>query len=94
MTSSADGHELAADASDVVLIPIEDLGPSGITDACERRMLERASGAVRVRHLFDAAFSRVWRASSALARKAPDVYPPPRLANVPRALPVGRGWRE
>jgi hypothetical protein len=70
------------DEPDVVLIPIEDLGASGMSDACERRLLDRAEGAVRVRHLFDAAFSRVWRVASELSRKAPDIYPPPRLANV------------
>jgi hypothetical protein len=31
-----------ADEPDVVLIPIEDLGASGMTDACERRLLDRA----------------------------------------------------
>lgn len=70
------------DEPDVVLIPIEDLSASGMSDACERALLERAEGAVRVRHLFDAAFSRVFRVFRDLAARAPDVYPPPRLSNV------------
>ena len=68
--------------SDVALIALEDLGAAGMSDSCERSLLERAAGALDIRHLFDAAFSRMWRVSNALTQKAPDIYPPPRLANV------------
>jgi len=69
------------DDAEVALIPIEDLQATGMSDACERRLLQRPH-AVRVRHVFDASFARVHRMATALAAAAPDVYPPPRLSNI------------
>ena len=63
-----------------MLVPIEHLGPDGLSDAYAPAVAARGWSAERIA-LFDAAFARYWRRSADLARRVRG-WPAPRLRHV------------
>ncbi len=83
MTASGRATDLATLSfgdEDAILLPLEQLSPEGMSDAFFEQLAARGRG--QLRELFDAAFSRVFRAEERLAREAPDTFPPPKLSNL------------
>lgn len=67
---------------DAFLIPIEHLGPRGMSDAFWQELEARALVASGFREGFDAAFCAIWESDARLSGSKPDVFLPPRLVNV------------
>ncbi|MBX3024240.1 hypothetical protein KF840_04940 [bacterium] len=63
-----------------MLVPIEHLGPDGLSGAFAAAVAARGWSAARIA-LFDAAFARYWQRSASLARRVPG-WPAPRLRHV------------
>jgi hypothetical protein len=67
---------------ELFLIPVEHLGPGGMSDAFAAELDRRSLVPRSFRDVFDEAFRRLFSALSSLASKAPDAFPSPRLVNV------------
>lgn len=75
---------------DVFLIPVEHLGPTGLSDAFAAELDRRSIVSKSFRGVFDEAFRRLFSALSQLATKAPDAFPPPRLVHIAVLLDSSR----
>lgn len=75
---------------ELFLIPVEHLGPAGISDAFSAELARRSLVPESFRDVFDEAFRRLFSTLSRLAAKAPDAFPPPRIVHVAVLLDASR----
>lgn len=79
--AAASFAELCAADPRVVLVPAEELSPTGLSPACAAWLQEHAAWSRPRVALFDAAFAAWWQRATDLARRCRD-WPPPRQRNV------------
>jgi hypothetical protein len=75
---------------ELFLIPVEHLGPGGMSDEFAAELGQRSLAPKSFRGVFDEAWSRLYSTLSGLSKRAPDAFPPPRLVNVAVLLDASR----